>query len=385
MKRILPLVPLLVVLALIGLILKKPEVNGNSTSTNQGSPEKNVTDYKVEEFVTGLEVPWSIVFTSPERMLVSERPGRIRVIEKGKLFEKPLYVFNDVWVKEEAGLMGMTADPDYQNNKFLYASYVYSKGGLPFVKVVRLVDEGGSARLDKVLIDNIKANQFHDGSRIKFGPDGKLYITTGEAAQKELAQKLDSPNGKILRLNNDGSIPADNPFGPKSPVFSYGHRNPQGIAWQKDTNNLWQTEHGPSGFDGSGGGDEINIIKKGGNFGWPLVSHEKTRAGTVAPKLIFTPAIAPAGATFYYGNRLPMFKGNFFFATLRGEGIYRVVVSETDLQKIDSFEKLAKVNLGRIRDIIEGPDGLLYFSTSNRDGRGRARSGDDKIMRIVPL
>ncbi|MBI1871989.1 PQQ-dependent sugar dehydrogenase [Candidatus Collierbacteria bacterium] len=224
------------------------------------------------------------------------------------------------------------------------------------------------------------AGAIHDGCRIKFGPDNKLYITLGEAAQKDLAQKLDSLNGKILRINADGSIPADNPFR-GSPIYSYGHRNPQGIDWDPQTNLLWATEHGPSGADGPGGGDEINLIKEGANYGWPLVSHDKTYPGTEFPKLLFTPAVAPAAGMFYRGDLFPEFKNNFFFAALRGEGIYRLVIAG---DKVISFEKLSGIDVGRIREIVEGPDGAIYFTTSNRDGRGKLREGDDKIYRIVP-
>ena len=234
--------------------------------------------------------------------------------------------------------------------------------------------------IDKIILDKVEASSNHDGSRIKFGPDGKLYVTTGDATKKDLAQDLKSLNGKMLRLNSDGSVPLDNPtFG--SAVYSYGHRNSQGFDWDPRTGKLWATEHGPSGFDGPGGGDEINLIKRGSNYGWPLVSHEKTMIGTEAPKLLFTPAAAPSGATFYTGDRLPQFKNNFFFGALRGEGVYRLVIED---EKVVSFEKMAKIELGRIREIIEGPDGAIYFSTSNTDGRGRVRKGDDKIYKIVP-
>ena len=189
--------------------------------------------------------------------------------------------------------------------------------------------------------------------------------------------------GKILRINPDGSIPEDNPFR-GSPVWSYGHRNPQGIDWQPDSGKLYSTEHGPSGFDGPGGGDEINLIEAGGNYGWPLVSHDETREGTFAPLIQFTPAEAPASLSFYASNVLPMFTGSLFFGALRGEGLVRVVLSDSDPNEIITVEKIIS-DIGRVRDVVQGPDGLIYFSTSNRDGRGRAREGDDHIYRIVPV
>lgn len=380
MKKFLYFLPLILAIAGIFLALSKTR----SRNTNVvGAPEATAEQtFRTEVFVENLVVPWSMAFTSKERLLVTERRGQIRIIENGKLLGKPLFAFSNIYNEDEAGLMGLAVDPDYQNNKYLYASYAYNKNGKPRIKVVRLVDNGNSAVVDKILIDNILAAPFHDGSRLKFGPDGKLYVTTGEATQAELAQNLDSVNGKIMRLNPDGSIPQDNPI-PNSPIYSYGHRNPQGIAWSP-SGALWETEHGPSGFDGPGGGDEINQIKAGGNYGWPKAHHEIKLTGTEYPKLLFTPAIAPAGATFYSGKLLPGFKNNLFFTGLRGEGIWRVVISDTEPDKIVSFEKLSSIKVGRTRDIIEGPDGALYFSTSNRDGRGTPREGDDKIYKMVP-
>ncbi len=376
MKKILILVPLVVVLIFIGAILNRTV----SDKARVNLPKSTSGEFRIEEFVANLNVPWSIAFTSTDRALISERGGQIRVVEKGQLREKPLFVFNDIYGEQEAGLMGLTVDPDYTSNKFIYASYAYNKNGKPRIKVVRLEDQGDKAVLEKVIIDDILAAPYHDGSRIKFGPDRKLYITTGDATQKELAQKMDSPNGKILRLNPDGSIPNDNPF-PGSPIYSYGHRNPQGITWDPISGAMWETEHGPSGFDGPGGGDEINLIKAGGNYGWPKVSHERDMAGAESPKLVFTPAIAPGGTMIYTGKLFPQFKNNLFFTGLRGEGVWRAVISD---EGIASFERMKEIDVGRVRDVLEGPDGAIYFLTSNRDGRGNPRTGDDKIYRIIP-
>lgn len=346
-------------------------------------PEAELVKYELEIVAQDLYVPWSIVFSSPKRILVSERSGIIRQIIDGKLQPSPLVQFNEVAAQSEAGLMGMALDPNYEENSFLYACLAYQKENKLANKIVRLIDKQDQILVDKTIIDNIPAAQLHAGCRVKFGPDQKLYITTGDATQKELAQNLDSLAGKILRIDPDGSIPEDNPF-PNSPIYSYGHRNPQGLAWQPESGLLWETEHGPSGFDGPGGGDEINIIKPGGNYGWPLVSHEKNQEGLVAPKLIFTPAEAPASAMFYQGDVFPQFKNNFFFGALRGEDMIRLILDNEDQEKILSNEKLG-LDVGRIRDVVEGPDGLIYFSTSNQDGRGRARENDDKIYRLKPV
>lgn len=336
----------------------------------------------IEEVVTGLEVPWSIVWTSPRRMLVAERPGRIRAVIDGKLAEYPLAVFS-VSTGGEEGLMGIAVDPDYAANKFLYACIAYTKHEVMTGRVVRLLDEETKLTVARVLIDDIPSAQYHAGCRLAFGADGKLYVTTGDATDRDLAQRLNSLAGKILRINADGTIPSDNPF-PGSPIWSYGHRNPQGIAFHPETGVLYATEHGPSVFDGPAGGDEVNRITRGGNYGWPLVSHEERRAGTVAPLLLFTPAEAPASATFYSGAKIPQWKNSFFFGALKGEGLIRVEFDAHDPDKVLVYEKLPDISFGRIRAVAEGPDGFLYFSTSNKDGRGTPAPGDDRIFRIRP-
>jgi len=174
-------------------------------------------------------------------------------------------------------------------------------------------------------------------------------------------------------VNDDGSIPADNPF-PNSPIWTLGHRNPQGIDWDPASALLFETEHGPSGFDGPGGGDEVNIIEKGRNYGWPLVHHRASRAGFVSPLLEYTPAVAPASGTFW--------RNDFWFGCLRGEHVHHVVLDAKDRRRVVSEEKLF-TTYGRIREVAAAPDGSLYFSTSNRDGRGDRREGDDRIYRVV--
>jgi glucose/arabinose dehydrogenase len=196
---------------------------------------------------------------------------------------------------------------------------------------------------------------------------------------------MDSINGKTLRLNDDGTVPQDNPFvdqqGARQEIWSLGHRNSQGLAWQPDSGLMFQTEHGPSGFDGPGGGDEVNIVERGKNYGWPVIHHKDAKAGLESPLLEYTPACAPASAMFYNGSAFPQFKGNFFFGCLRGTRIIRVVL---DGRKVVSQEDLLKNTYGRIREMEQGPDGYIYFSTSNRDGRGSPANGDDRIMRLVP-
>ncbi len=348
---------------------------------DSGAPEP--VGWEVQVVAEGLEVPWSLAFTSDERMLVAERTGAIREIAGGLLNPQPLYVFSDIVRSGEAGLMGLSLDPGYADNRFVYACYAQDSSAGIFNQVARLVDQTDRLEMDVVILEQIPSARNHAGCRLRFGPDGKLYITTGDALDTSTAQNLDSLGGKILRVNPDGSVPVDNPF-PGSLVYSYGHRNPQGIDWQPGTGLLFSSEHGPSGFDGPGGGDEINLIQPGGNYGWPLVSHDETLEGTIPPIIQFTPAEAPASLSFYSGDVLPMFDGNLFFGALRGEGLVRVLLDENDPASVLSVEKIVN-DVGRVRDVVQGPDGLIYFATSNRDGRGRVQPGDDKVLRLVPL
>ncbi len=346
--------------------------------------EASTVPYAVETVASGLEVPWSIVFAGEDRLLVSERPGTVREIVGGRLNAQPIHRFEEVSSAGEAGLMGMISDPNYRQNQFIYACYAYSVGENMFAKVVRLKDGGSFFSGETLLIDRIPAARNHAGCELGFGPDGKLYITAGDASERALAQDRNSLEGKLLRINPDGTIPSDNPFA-DSPIWSYGHRNAQGIDWYPGTDILFSTEHGPSGFDGPGGGDEINIIEKGANYGWPVVSHENSQEGMKDPEVVFTPAVAPASAVFYDSNVIPAFKNNLFFGLLRGQGIMRVVVNPDDPRQILMYERLPEIDVGRIREVIVGPDGYLYFTTSNRDGRAPEREGDDHIFRLVPL
>jgi glucose/arabinose dehydrogenase len=364
--------------------------NGGASSTSgvdgeQSAAEDAARGFRVETVVGNLEVPWSIVFAPDGRMFFTERPGRVRVFEGGKLRPEPLAVIQDVEPSGESGLMGLTLHPQFAGNHLLYVAYAYKSGGDQRVRVVRFRETGAALTDRKVIIEDIPAAQFHAGTRLRFGPDGKLYVTTGDATTREIAQRLYSLGGKVLRLNDDGTVPPDNPFvgrkDARPEIWTYGHRNSQGIDWQPATNLLFETEHGPSGFDGPGGGDEVNIVERGKNYGWPVIHHRDTHAGMESPLLEYTPACAPASGAFYRGTALKQFTGNFFFGCLRGEGLQRVVL---DGRKVVSQERLLEHRLGRIRDVTEGPDGALYFSTSNRDGRGSPARDDDRIMRLVP-
>ena len=357
---------------------------GEVESAQAQSPGQTAVKFRVETVAANLEVPWSIVWAPDGRMFFTERPGRVRVYEKGQLASAPVLTIPDLEESGESGLMSMALHPDFATNRWIYLAYTFSAGGQR-VRVVRYQETANGLTERTVIVDDIPAARFHAGCRIRFGPDRKLYITTGDATEGSLAQRLDSLAGKTLRVNDDGAIPSDNPFvgqsNTRGEIWSVGHRNAQGLDWQPDTNLMFQTEHGPSGFDGPEGGDEVNIVEKGKNYGWPVVHHEQNRPGMEGPLLVYTPACAPASAAFYRGSQFPQFKGNFFLGCLRGVRLIRVVL---DGRRVVSQEDLLSGKYGRIRDVAEGPDGYVYFSTSNRDSRGRPAVNDDRIMRLVP-
>jgi glucose/arabinose dehydrogenase len=350
------------------------------------STEKDSVKFRVETVASGLEVPWAFAWLPNGDMLFTERKGRVRIIEKGSLRQGPVFTVPDVEPTGESGLMDISLHPNFAQNNYIYLAYSYNKDGKQ-VKVVRYTYKDGKFNEDKTIVDHVPGTALHSGMRCRFGPDGKLYVTTGDSTDWNLAQQLGSLAGKVLRLNDDGSIPPDNPFvdqkGARPEIWTYGNRNPQGIAWQPGTNLAFETEHGPSGFEGKGfGGDEANILEAGKNYGWPEIHHTMTREGMVAPLLEYTPACAPGSAMFYTGTVFPQFTGNFFFGCLAGRRIIRVVF---DGRKVVSQENLLDGVYGRIREMEQGPDGYIYFSTSNRDGRGSPAADDDRIMRLIPV
>lgn len=341
---------------------------------------------KTEVWVKDLEIPWSLLFLDERRALVSERPGKIRLIEEGKLREKPFAVI-EVAAVGEGGLMGLAAHPGYPQKPYIYAMHTYRKNGGLLNRVIRLQERGEEGASEKVVVDGIPGARFHNGGRIAFGPDGLLYITAGETGDPDLAQDVKSLAGKILRLTPEGEIPPDNPF--KNAVYSYGHRNPQGISWHPRTKDLFSSEHGPSGEFGLSANDEINGIVKGGNFGWPKIVGAPGRKPFIDPFILWKKTTPPSGITFCRGKRFPEFKDDLFAATLRSEALIRIRVQKRkEAYHVEAVERwFAKDfdsgKFGRLRDVVEGPDGALYVLTNNRDGRGRPRPGDDKILRLV--
>jgi len=346
---------------------------------------KGDAKFRVETVASGLEVPWGFAFLPDGKLLFTERPGRVRLIEGGRLKSDPVFKVPDVEPSSESGLMDISLHPSFAQNKFVYLAYAYRGDGKQ-VKVVRYKFDGKTFTEPKIIVENIPAAPNHAGTRARFGPDGKLYVTTGDSTDWNLAQKTDSLAGKTLRLNDDGSIPEDNPFvrdkNFRPEIYSIGHRNAQGLAWSPE-GLMFQTEHGPSGFEGKGGGaDEVNFVERGKNYGWSEIYGNMKKDGMEAPLLEYTPACAPASALIYNADKFPAFQGNLFFGCLRGARIIRVILNGS---RVVSQENLLEDRFGRIREIGQGNDGLIYFSTSNRDGRGSPAETDDRIMRIVPV
>jgi quinoprotein glucose dehydrogenase len=342
---------------------------------------------EVKAWIENLEIPWSLIFLPDDRALVSERPGRVRIIRNGKLQADP-YAKIDVAHVGEGGLMGLAIHPEFPRKPYVYAMHTYRKEGELYNRVIRLKDNGLTGVFDKVIIDGIPGGRAHDGGRIAFGPDGMLYIATGETFNSELAQDLKSLGGKILRITPEGDVLGDNPF-TGSPIYSYGHRNPQGLAWHPGTKDLFSSEHGPSGEFGRFAHDEINVIIKGGNYGWPKIIGAPGLKPYIDPLVVWEKTTPPSGITFYKGNLLKHLKGDLFVATLRSESLIRIRLQKNEEYKVTRIEKwfssdYSDGKYGRIRDVVEGPDGVLYFLTNNRDGRGTPRAGDDRIYIIVP-
>ncbi|WP_421382242.1 PQQ-dependent sugar dehydrogenase [Bacillus salacetis] len=334
----------------------------NTPSESSEPPESQETagreNPQAKVMADKLEVPWSINKTG-DTFYVNERTGGIVKVADGKATRMKVRLKEPLSQVPEAGFLGFVLHPDFPETPSAYAYYTYQNSSTPHNRVVTLNLKGDVWEEEKTLLDDIPSGQYHHGGRLEIGPDKKLYITTGDATVKEIAQDLNSLGGKILRMNLDGSIPRDNPF-ENSYVYSYGHRNPQGLAWN-ETGDFYSTEHGPSGFD------EINLIKAGSNYGWPLITGDETREGMQKPAAHSgETAWAPSGAAFH--------DNHLYFAALRGQGVKRFSIDTGKVEEVLS-------GYGRVRDVfIE--DGTLYFISNNTDGRGNPSENDDKLYKI---
>lgn len=320
---------------------------------------------RVEVIAENLNIPWEILFLPDGELLVTERTGNLRLLKQGVTIPVP-----GVTHVGEGGLLGAALHPDFQLNNWIYLYQTTETETGLVNRVVRYVLKDQRIDHDRVIIDDLPGARYHDGGRIAFGPDGYLYVTVGDAGDERAAQDKNALAGSILRLTDGGEIPADNPYG--TAVYSYGHRNPQGLAWDRG-GNLWSSEHGRSGV--LSGYDELNLILRGVNYGWPDHQGDKTTEGKVKPKY------HSGSSTTWAPGGLAYLEGRLFMPGLRGETLYEAVI---DGVEIVAFREHLVEEYGRLRTVQVGPDKLLYITTSNRDGRGFPQKTDDRILRVNP-
>lgn len=334
--------------------------------------------FRVVTICEGLEHPWGLAFLPDGRMLVTERPGRLRLIEDGVLNPEPVAGLPEITASGQGGLLDIVLHPNYRENGWIYFSYVaFDTDGMG-TRVARARLDGMQLRDLEVLFRlNIGSmTGFHFGSRLVFDRAGFLYFTIGDRGDKDRAQRLDDHAGSVIRLHDDGRVPADNPFvgraDARPEIYSYGHRNPQGMTLHPLTGELWLHEHGPQG------GDELNLLQAGRNYGWPVITYgvnygigtrigEGThKPGMVQPIYYWVPSIAPSGMTFYDGDRFPQWRGSLFIGSLKFQLLVRLEMVDGEVVK---EERLLRGQLGRIRDVRSGPEGLLYLLTDASNGR----------------
>lgn len=330
--------------------------------------------WEITEVAKGLNVPWDLQLDKSGRMFITERGGKVKMLgSDGKITE--VGNFPQVASIGEEGMTGLALSPAFSENGYIYIYYTYRRGGSTLNRVSRFFFNGKKIAQEKILIDNIPGGLMHNGGRMKFGPDKKLWITTGDSGKGALAKDPKSLGGKILRVNEDGTAPSDNPT-KGSLVYSIGHRNPQGIDFHPLTGEVVVTSHGATAYD------EVNIITAGSNHGWPDV----TKCFSDNPEFM-NPILcsmeetwAPSGMAFL-GTSIKAFRNSFVFAGLKGELLERVDLVDS---KVGERETIIKGTYGRLRAVTADKQGNLYVTTSNRDGRGQIRQGDDKILKITP-
>ncbi|MDJ0958658.1 MAG: PQQ-dependent sugar dehydrogenase [Arenicellales bacterium] len=335
-------------------------------------------DFIVESVLSDLDHPWSMVFLADEEMLISERSGSLMLVNTTTGESQYVKGLPEVAAVGQGGLMDIALHPDFSTNGLIYLSFAASDGSGTGTEVARGKLVGNELRDVETLFAALpkSGGGRHFGSRLLFDPEGFLYITLGDRGKRPQAQALTTHPGSIIRLNEDGTVPVDNPFVKQSRVrpeiYTYGNRNVQGIALQPGTNRIWAHEHGPQG------GDEVNIVVAGTNYGWPIITYGKNygtgtdigegthKEGMAQPVYQWTPSIAPSGMAFYSGDMFPHWQGDLFVGSLKFQLLVRL---EVDGDKIVAEEQLLQRRFGRIRDVRVGPDGLLYLLTDESDGQ----------------
>ncbi len=368
-------------------------------STSSASDEPQIQrsayhDYRVVPYVSGLEHPWSIAFLPGGDMLVTEQPGRLRIVRNGKLLEEPAPGVPAVHYQGQGGLMDVVPHPDFAANRLLYLSYSkpYADGDGATTAVVRSRFENDRLTNVEQLFEAVSRGRGHYGSRLAFDGKGYLFITVGDRQvpptgdlEKHPAQDITNHHGTVNRIHDDGRVPADNPFvnreGARPEIWSYGHRNPQGLVINRETGDVWITEHGPQG------GDELDLIRPGANYGWPVVGygvnyetglaiHSGTmREGMVHPVHVWVPSTGVSGLMLYTGDVFPDWRGSLFAGGLAGEQIARLTM---DGQEAVIEETLVH-RMGRVRDVRQGLDGYIYVAID-----GAERGNKTPIYRLEP-
>ena len=356
--------------------------------------KSSLHDYRIVTVADGFVNPWGMAFLPNGDMLVTERPGRVRIVRGGKLVEQPVAGVPTVVARGQGGLLDIVLHPQFASNRYVYLSFSRPTGenNAATTAVVRAKFENDRLTdVTEIFVAESRGNPGHFGSRLAWGPDGMLYVTVGDRQvppagnlEAHPAQDVSNHHGTISRLRDDGSIPPDNPFagqpGKQASIWTYGHRNPQGLAFDRD-GNLWSTEHGPQG------GDELNLIERSKNYGWPVIGfgvnyrsgsaiHQgTTREGMEQPRHVWVPSIGVSGLMVYNGDKFPEWKGSIFAGGLVGEQLARFDRKGTQVTLGDVLVR----NRGRIRDVREGPDGFIYVATESRDG------SPSPILRLEPV
>ena len=379
-NRIFPEYSVLALMVLMCLLWSGASAAAQTLKPTVGSDE----GFRIVEIADDLQHPWGLAFLPDGRILVTERPGRLRIIENGRLNPRPVSGLPEITASGQGGLLDVAIHPNYRDNGWIYFSFVGSgKGGMG-TEVARARLEGNRLKDLQLLfrMEHKSRTSRHFGSRLAFDGDGYLYISLGDRGDRPRAQRLIDHAGSVIRLHDDGRVPADNPFitrkGARPEIYSYGHRNIQGMALHPETGEVWTHEHGPQG------GDEINIVRPGLNYGWPVITYgvnygigtrigEGTRKpGMEQPLYYWVPSIAPSGMAFYTGDKFPQWRGSLFVGSLKFDLLARLTLKGS---QVVGEERLLRNSLGRIRDVKEGPDGYLYLLIDAWDG---------SMVRIVP-
>lgn len=364
------LIPVFVIgLALGALLMAK-----SNTIPAQYDADKEQFNWKEEVLATKLSVPWDLAEDANGRIYFTERTGKLKVLETNKEIKDIANI--PVAIVSESGLTGVALHPDFMNNHYLYLYYTYRNQGELLNKVMRYTLINDVLTEDKTIVENLPGGQIHNGGRLRFGPDSKLYIATGDGAQPELAQSMDSLGGKMLRVNDDGSVPQDNPF-PNSVIYSIGHRNPQGLAWHPLTEQLIENEHGETAHD------ELNYIRPGKNYAWGVVD----QSGKNSDPRFIDPILesgnetwAPSGLAFHEG--IWALRNTAFMAGLRSQTLFKIEVINGKVQKVD---RMLVGKYGRLRAVHITKKGEILLTTSNTDGRNeKPHPDDDRIIKLTP-